>query len=65
MSRSESALADVLQDEEVVPLGLRLVQKMPRPDLSDDPRHLEALASVTYGTQTPQGPDDPADDTER
>jgi len=59
-------LEDVLDKEKTVPFGMGFAEKMAAPaEVLSDPRTLRVYASATYTTHTPQGPDDPVDDTER
>lgn len=64
---SESAVLDeVLGEEDVVPFGFLFAEEMTAPtEIIADPNLLHIYASATYTTHTPQGPDDPVDDTER
>ena len=65
----KSAVAVLVEEEEVLPLGFHQAQKMPRAvvPVGDDPRWRIALASKTFGTRDPKTGkgDDEADDTER
>ena len=61
-----AVLEEVLDQEEVVPFGMRFAEQMAAPkEIIDDPNVLHIYASATYTTHTPKGPDDPVDDTER
>ena len=49
-----------------VPLGFMFAERMPRPEhIGNDPSLMAAYATTTWSTSTPDGPDNPTEDTER